>query len=107
MDVSNTICTFIPFGLANTPSDVPFASQIKTGVVSEPNVKVSRSHFTSNALGMGAASYQWASVVDAVPCHVSPAGGGVGVGDGTGAGVGEGSGVGTGAGTGAGGPVGS
>lgn len=55
VDVSNTICTFIPFGLANTPSDVPFASQIKTGVVSEPNVKVSRSHFTSNAPGIGAA----------------------------------------------------
>lgn len=107
VDVSNTICTFIPFGLANTPSDVPFASQIKTGVVSEPNVKVSRSHFTLNALGMGAASYQCASVVDAVPCHVSPAGGGVGVGDGAGAGVGEGSGVGSGVGTGAGGPVGS
>jgi hypothetical protein len=111
VDVSNTICTFIPFGLANTPSDVPFASQAKTGVVSEPNVKDSRSHFTSNALGMGAASYQCASVVDAVPCHVSAAGSGVGVGDGAGAGVGEGSGVGPGVGTGvgigAGGPVGS
>ena len=101
--VSNTICTFIPFGRANTPSDVPFKSQINTGVVSEPNVKVSRSQLTLNESGIGAASFQCASVVDAVPCHVSEGGAGVGVGEGAGAGVGAGSGVGTGGG----GPVGS
>ena len=105
--VSNTICTFIPFGLANTPSAVPFISQINTGAVSEPNVKVSRSHLTLNDSGIGAGSLQRASVVDAVPCHVSEGGAGVGGGEGAGAGVGEGSGVGSGVGTGAGGPVGS
>lgn len=103
--VSNTICTFIPFGLANTPTDVPWASQIKTAVVSEPKVKVSRSHFTLNASGIGAASYQWASVVDAVPCHVSESGRGLGVGGGVGVGegTGEGGGAGEGSGVGAGG----